>query len=185
MCIAAPASLYLYLRADVATMTDSSAEIGNKMLPPVHERLAETPAESEATFTEPDNAPDNNEATKTPKNGDALSWPTNIEARIWEYFAHSGQSNIISINSVECTDTDCAIEFYGTDINPQYTDEFSHLTTGMYGQNWNMTSSRIFTRETAPNVRIFVINISNVPVDMDKLRRDEEVEHQLKRDSKD
>ena len=185
MSIVAPAISYFYLRADVATMPDSSTETGNKMIPPVREALAESPAEPDPTFVEPDNAHNKNAATNTLKNGDIYSWPTNIEGRIWEYFAQRGKTNIISINSVECTDTDCEIEFYGTDINPQYVDDFSNLTSDMYRQNWNMTSSSIGTRETAPNVRVFVISISNIPVDMDELRRVREAGRQQQIDVKD
>jgi hypothetical protein len=108
---------------------------------------------------------------KTTDNSSTHSWPSNIEARIWEYFAHRQKTNIISINSVECTETNCVIEFSSTDTNPQYVDAFSDLTSGMYTQNWNVQSGSIGTREIAPGARVFVISISNVPVDMDRLGR--------------
>jgi hypothetical protein len=55
----------------------------------------------------------------------------------------------------------------------------------MYRQNWNITSSSIGTRETAPGVRVFVINISNIPVDMDQLQSDREAEQQQGKDTED
>ena len=103
---------------------------------------------------------------------EVYEWPSNIENLIWEYFAHRQKSNIISINSVECTETTCTIEFVGTEINPQYTDEFSDLWNDMSNEHWNIWQGGIGTREIAPGARVFVISISNVPVDIDQLRRE-------------
>ena len=185
MSVAALAILYIYLRVGVATLPNSAPEAGNQVVPPAKETFVETQVGPDRTFAESDNAHNKKEATEIRKNGSTNSWPTNIEGSIWEYFAHSGRTDIISINSVECTDTDCEIEFYGSDINPQYVDDIDDLTSGMFGQNWGMASGSSFTRETAPNVRAFVIRISNVPVDMDELRRGEEVGTQQELDIED
>lgn len=93
------------------------------------------------------------------------SWPPQIENRIWGFFAHRQEADIVSINSVSCTQNKCVIEFVGLDPNPQYVDSISGLVDEMDRQGWGIGSAGLTTREIAPGARIFAINISNIPVD--------------------
>ena len=172
--VAAAVTLFNAARNDVATTPGSSTESVNEILTPNHTAPIERQLEPNSPPAKPDNARTKEGGTRKLRIGNAESWPTNIEGRIWKYFAHRGKSNIVSINSVECTNTNCVIEIATTDVNPRHVGEVSQLTSDMFRQNWNMTSGSVRTREIAPGARVFVIDISNVPVDMEELRRDRE-----------
>ena len=105
------------------------------------------------------------------ENNGENSWPPDIEGRIWEFFAHQGKSNILNINSVECTETNCTIEITGAEVNSRYVGEFGELHDAMLMEDWNVQQSNMGTREIAPNVRVYSIRLSNVPIDQEEFRR--------------
>lgn len=180
--LAVAAITYFRPSADVDTEPESPAVTSNMALPSDRDGVDAKTVQSESSVWEPDAAQSRKAPSKTLENGAGNTWPAGIEDRIWQYFAHRGKSNIISINSVKCTDTECEIEFYSTDINPQYVDDFSDLTDGMYRENWNVTSSSTMLRETAPGVRALVVRLSNVPVDIDRLRSEEKTAQEQSKD---
>ena len=113
------------------------------------------------------------------------SWPPDIEGRIWEFFAHHGKSNILNINAVECTETNCTIEITGAEVNPRYVGEFGELHDAMLAEDWNIQQSSVGTREIAPNVRVYSISLSNIPIDQEEFRRAREVSRRRQSDVED
>lgn len=93
---------------------------------------------------------------------EADGWPSNIESEIWEYFAHVPESGITSIISVDCTPTKCEILLTNAEVNPKYVDAVGKLMRDMPILSWNVKWSSTGRREIAPNVKAFVITISNV-----------------------
>ena len=182
LLIAAAATLFYATRNEVAPASNSGAESRNEILTAADDTLAENKFDPNPLPAKPDDSRTTDVVAKKIDYGNAHSWPTNIEGLIWEYFAHRQKSNITSINSVQCTDTNCVVEFSGTDINPRYVDEFSELKNDMFSQHWNIQQGSIGTREIAPGVRVFVISISNVPVDMDQLGSGSEAAQQQQTD---
>ena len=98
-------------------------------------------------------------------------WPSNIENRIYEFFASQTDYVITSIMSIDCSNTECDISFTVPDIARRTVDEFSELKSAMRREGWGIMQGSIGTREVAPGVRVFYIDISNVPVDMDEMVR--------------
>ncbi len=103
------------------------------------------------------------------------SWPPDMENQIWEFFSHQPDPNITSIVSVQCTETKCEIVFTGTEVNPQYVDEYSVLNDAL-GRTFSMIQSgSLGRREIAPGARAFVITISNQEFDDPNRLTNEEV----------
>ena len=163
IAVIAAAALIL-MRGNVSPTTDPDSSVDEMLDQPLSEPHIDVSPGSETPYIL--------FGSVKPNADEVYEWPSNIEDLIWEYFAHRQKSNIISINSVECTEIECTIEFVGTAVNPQYVDEFSELSSGMSREHWNVQQGSIGTREIAPGARVFVVRISNVPVDIDLLRRE-------------
>ena len=132
------------------------------------EAVASQPESPPANGKRPSNVLPSDSADHLPAgiDGDTrYSWPPQIENQIWEFFANWRGAKIVSINSVECTQNTCTIEFAGVDPNPQVVDSISGLVDEMDGQGWGISSAATTTREIAPGARVFAISISNIPVD--------------------
>lgn len=98
----------------------------------------------------------------------------NIENRILDYLSHSQVTDITSISTIECTDTSCIIEFSGIDPNPQIVDEFHDFAHDLTRSEQSIAQYRLALKEISPNVQIYTIELSSLPVDIDKLRREAE-----------
>lgn len=96
----------------------------------------------------------------------AYAQPADIERRILQLFAER-RPNVLGINSVHCSPTDCEIAFLGNDVNPRVIDAQGDTNRVLFSERWRefrILSGSFGTREIAPGAREYVANFTYQPL---------------------
>lgn len=96
----------------------------------------------------------------------AYAQPADIERRILQLFAER-RPNVLSINSVHCSRTDCEVAFLGTTVNPRTIDSRTDPGQLLHTERWRefrILSSSAGTREIAPGAREYVTTFTYQPL---------------------
>lgn len=93
--------------------------------------------------------------------------PEEIATQLGQFFARQSGLEIVSLSSIDCDATQCAIALAGSEVNPRYVDAYSALFRNLLAEAWNdfrVRSGGLGTREIAPGAREYVISFEYQPL---------------------
>jgi hypothetical protein len=96
----------------------------------------------------------------------AYASSADIERRILQLFAER-RPNVLGINSVHCSPTDCEVAFLGADANPHVIDAQADANRVLFAERWRefrILSGSFTTREIAPGAREYVATFTYQPL---------------------